>query len=399
MKVSVCHYGSRRRYYIPEMLNRNNILECLYTDSYRYSILGCIAKLLSKIGVNSAELKRLLKRNPKIPKERIKSSDFWDIKIALASRFKGPFKTIETIFQGGSKTFRRQGISGDWLYAMFLENIEFTEFAKNNGLKIIVDIYENPFIFDELAVEYNLPEYQCIAADAIYTQAQARVRKLYLERMLRVADQYVIPSQYVADQLKRSSSFDSSKVNILPYPSSVKNTIYENKPIQGRIIWIGNDPVRKGLVYANRAIKSLQQQYPEVELRVIGPMPQPIVESPYFSHVKFLGYLNKDQLKKEFNAADMFLFPTLSEGFAGVLLEAAAFGVPIITTHASGFAPDAPAKFIPTHDSKAIEIAISQLLTDREYRQKLSIDTFNYSQSRTNTFESGILDIIFNRKH
>lgn len=370
------------------------MLVALYTDSYRRSILGRIGNVLSTIGINKSQFSRLTRRNPKIPTKKIKSCDLWQLKIAAALRSGDQYRVVDSIFQGGAKSFIRSGIDGDWLYAMFLENINFTEYAKSKGLKILVDIYENPFIYDELIEEYSLPEYICIADQTNMVEAQARERHLYLDRMLKVADQYLIPSQYVADQLKHSESFDNSKVNIVPYPSSVKNKVYSNSPVKGRVIWIGNDPVRKGLAYASRAIKNLQHTYPELELRAIGPMPKPIIESSEFSHIKFLGYLNKDQLSEEFNRADMFLFPTLSEGFAGVLLEAAAFGVPIITTHASGFESNAPVKFIPIKDSVSIEKEVSGLLNDRKLRHQLSRDIFKYSQERSNPFDERLIEIL-----
>lgn len=394
MKVSVSQYGSRRRYYIPELLERNNILGTLYTDSYNRSLLGRVGSLLTQLGLNLSKINRLSRRNPHIPTKKIKSSDIWQLKIAAALQSGDQIRVVESIFQGGAKSFIRKGIDGDWLYAMFIENIDFTEYAKSKGLKILVDIYENPFIFDELIKEYSLPDYQCIAYQKEMVKAQACERHLYLDRILKIADQYLIPSQYVADQLKKSESFDYSKVNIVPYPSSVKNKVYNNSPVKGRIIWIGNDPVRKGLAYASRAIKNLQKLYPEVELRAIGPMPKSIIESTDFSHVRFLGYLNKDLLAEEFNSADMFLFPTLSEGFAAVLLEAAAFGVPIITTHASGFEPTAPVKFIPTRDVDSIEKEVSGLLDNRNLRLQLSRDIFNYSQERTNTFDERVIEIL-----
>ena len=77
----------------------------------------------------------------------------------------------------------------------------------------------------------------------------------------------------------------------------------------------------------------------------------------------------------------MFVFPTLAEGFAGVLLEAASFGVPIITTAASGFEENFPGYIVPFRDVESIAKAIERLLNDRDLRNTISKNTFQYAQS------------------
>lgn len=79
IKVIVTQYGSRRRYLIPQILYRNHMLECLYTDSCKDSTLGKIAFFLSKIGINTTSLNRLRKRMPNLPKNKIKTNDLYNI--------------------------------------------------------------------------------------------------------------------------------------------------------------------------------------------------------------------------------------------------------------------------------------------------------------------------------
>jgi glycosyltransferase involved in cell wall biosynthesis len=292
-------------------------------------------------------------------------------------------RIVETIFEGSSSTYIKWGCEGaDWLYAMYIENFEYTRYAKRCGVKILADIYENPYIFYDLANEVEaLPELRCIAYLRKEFLAQYKLRMKYVDQLLAIADQYLIPSEYVKNELaKNSSAFVESRANIIPYVSSVTNQRYDNVPVKGRIIWVGNDPVRKGLVYALRAFKLLKAKYSFVEFRIIGPMPPEIVQSEYFEDVDFRGYLNKEQLKEEFRQADIYVFPTLSEGFAGSLLEAASFGVPIVTTHASGFGGDFPGLFVREKNVNDIVESISLLMEDRDRRTAISYQLFNYSQ-------------------
>lgn len=399
IKVIVTQYGSRRRYLIPQILYRNHMLECLYTDSCKDSTLGKIAFFLSKIGINTTSLNRLRKRMPNLPKNKIKTNDLLQYMLLWLRLIKAtPQKSIHTIFEGSAPVFKKWGTGkADWLYAMYIETFDYTIYAKKKGLKILADIYENPYIFKELADEVQQqPELRCISHLKEDFMAQYDLRMQYIDQLLETADQYLIPSNYVMQSLQQNSVyFNIKKVNIIPYVSSVTNEKYNNTPIKGRIIWIGNDPVRKGLVYLLRAFNILRKRYTYIDCRIIGPMPKEIIESNYFTGFTFLGYLNKEQLKEELRLADMYVFPTLSEGFAGSLLEAASFGVPIITTKASGFSDDFSGIFIAEKNAEDIVKSVTFLLENREIRNKISKDIFSYAQKYDkDNFEKKLITLL-----
>ena len=402
MKVIVSQYGARRRYLIPQILQSAGILSYLYTDSYKDSKLGKMASLLAKFNFQNTAIFRLLKRSPNIPREKIRANDFLQLKLLFLKLTKSSHqKIVDCIFEGNSKAFIRWGCKNtDWLYAMYLETYDFTEYSKKHGVKILVDIYENPYIFKELAEEIDsLPELKCVTHLKNDYICQYNLRLKYIDKLLDIADQYLIPSEYVKNVLQEKSPyFDANKVNIIPYVSSVANSNYRNVPIKGRIIWIGNDLVRKGLVYSLRAINVLKIKYPYLDFRVIGPMPKEIIYSDYFKNCNFIGYLNKEQLQDEFVKADMYVFPTLAEGFAGSLLEAASFGVPIITTHASGFGNDFPGIFIKEKNVDDIVSAISLLLEDRDKRYNISRELFDYSQNYDkDSFKVDLLNLLYSK--
>jgi glycosyltransferase involved in cell wall biosynthesis len=57
------------------------------------------------------------------------------------------------------------------------------------------------------------------------------------------------------------------------------------------------------------------------------------------SHAKVQGKRRQRELPKIYDESDLFVFPTLQDGFAGVLTQAAASGLPILATTNCG-APD-----------------------------------------------------------
>lgn len=393
MKVIVSQYGARRRYSIPQILERAGVLEALYTDSNCLSTVGKLSKLFAGM---CPEVKRLANRTPNIPARKNFSYDGLLLKSALCRFAKNPIaKAVETVYEGSSAKFIKWGVrDADWLYAMFIENFEFTKYAKEQGLKVLADIYEDPYIWDELVSEIELPEYQSISFQKAFYEAQVELRHTYFDHLLETADYYLVPSAYVKGSISRSPSYTEGKTKVIPYSSSVKNKKFSNIPIKGRFIWVGNDPVRKGLAYCERAASILKKKYPFIDFRIIGLMPDGLSQSECYKDLNFIGYCNKQRLIDEFNCADAFIFPTLAEGFAGGILEAASFGVPIITTIASGLASDSPGIFVDRRDVEGIVEVATKVLEDRSYRETKSHEIFEYSQNQTDVFAEEVIKII-----
>ena len=73
--IIVSQIGARHRYAIPNILHKNRMLKSLFTDSYRYTILGKTSHIFLKLGSSRTAFKRLCQRLPKIPKSCIQASD------------------------------------------------------------------------------------------------------------------------------------------------------------------------------------------------------------------------------------------------------------------------------------------------------------------------------------
>jgi glycosyltransferase involved in cell wall biosynthesis len=83
--------------------------------------------------------------------------------------------------------------------------------------------------------------------------------------------------------------------------------------------------------------------------------------------VRFLGWLSGEEFEGLWEISELFVFPSLYEGFGLPVLEAMARGVPVACSNASSLpelAGDAALMFDP-HDEAAIAVAIERLLVDR----------------------------------
>ena len=397
-KVIVSQYGARRRYLVPKVFYNANVLSCLYTDSCNHSLLGKVAKFCVNRTFSFSPLSKLARRDTGIPRCYVRSSDFLQLKLLILRFLKtSTFRYILEIFQGNAERFVAWGTNNaTHLYTMYFENIEFTKYCKKHGLKIIADIYEDPYIFEELQHEINnCSELQCVLHLKRQYEDYYRLRREYIDEILDVADIYVIPSEFVMNKLQRSSAYSADKAHVIPYASSLQPSKSCSTPIKGRILWVGNDPIRKGLVYCQRASHILKQNGNQIDFRIIGPIMPEIVNSADFHDLNFVGYCNKEQLENELIHADMVVFPTLSEGFAASLLEAAAYGIPIITSHASGFSKSSPAIFVNPRDVDKIVECVESLLNNRALRDEISMKMLEYSDSLSpDTFANSVLELL-----
>lgn len=90
--------------------------------------------------------------------------------------------------------------------------------------------------------------------------------------------------------------------------------------------------------------------------------------------VVFAGYVPDDELPLWYNAADVFIYPSLYEGFGLPPLEAMACGTPVVTTSVSSLpeVAGAAALMVDPLDVDDLASAIVRVLDDPTLRQRLS---------------------------
>ncbi|HKP19968.1 MAG TPA: glycosyltransferase family 1 protein [Thermoleophilaceae bacterium] len=90
--------------------------------------------------------------------------------------------------------------------------------------------------------------------------------------------------------------------------------------------------------------------------------------------VRFLGWVSRAQLDDLYAAADLFVFPSLYEGFGLPVLEAMARGLPVATSGRASLAEvagDAALTFDP-EDEASIAAVIERMLGDERLRERLA---------------------------
>jgi glycosyltransferase involved in cell wall biosynthesis len=141
------------------------------------------------------------------------------------------------------------------------------------------------------------------------------------------------------------------------------------RPIQ-HVLFVGQWLPMKGIRYLRDAVTTLLRDNPAMRVTCAGTLvPEESVkaEFPPDVHDRLAVYPRVDQsrLAKLYCDADVFVFPSLYEGFSRAILEAMASGLPIVCTSV-GVAGDAlkheeSALFLPKRDAPAIVAAIQRL--------------------------------------
>jgi glycosyltransferase involved in cell wall biosynthesis len=89
--------------------------------------------------------------------------------------------------------------------------------------------------------------------------------------------------------------------------------------------------------------------------------------------VFFPGYIPREELPLWYNAADIFVYPSLYEGFGLPVLEAMACGTPVVASNTSSL-PEVVGEsglLVDPADAEGMAEAMRRVLSDRDLREAL----------------------------
>ncbi|MCA9364619.1 MAG: glycosyltransferase family 4 protein [Candidatus Moranbacteria bacterium] len=98
-----------------------------------------------------------------------------------------------------------------------------------------------------------------------------------------------------------------------------------------------------------------------------------ITDSPFKSEIVQVGFVSAKEKEALFKEADVFVFPTIYEGFGLPILEAQSVGVPVITSNRSSM-PEVAGKgalLVNPQDEKTIARTMHMLVAEQETRKKM----------------------------
>ena len=136
---------------------------------------------------------------------------------------------------------------------------------------------------------------------------------------------------------------------------------------------MGGISLRKGAQYFHEAVKKLEGR--QIDCRMVGPL---VIREPYQrvleERAELTGQVPRQEMRRHYEWADVFVFPSICEGSATVTYEALAAGLPVITTpNAGSVVRDGVDGFmVPIRDAEAIAARLELFLGDAELLAHMS---------------------------
>lgn len=184
----------------------------------------------------------------------------------------------------------------------------------------------------------------------------------------------------IIDAFKRPES------NIHIIPNGIDTDIFKPLPHVHRQHWriittASSDQPIKGLSILLNALAALREQFPHVQLVVVGKLKEggsteaELKKLQLETAVQFISGISTEQLVQEYAQASFAVVPSLYEGFGLPAGEALACGVPLICSD-GGALPEVvgnAAYSVKAGDVDALAKAMAELLSSDELRKQLSV--------------------------
>jgi glycosyltransferase involved in cell wall biosynthesis len=152
------------------------------------------------------------------------------------------------------------------------------------------------------------------------------------------------------------------------------------------LLYAGRISPHKNVVRMIEAFSALKtelekdQVYPDLKLIIIGDdlsgnpdLRRTVIRSGMQNDVRFLGFVPIEVLRTFYDAAKIFIFPSLYEGFGLPPLEAMAHGTPVVTSNVTSLPEVVGNAAVLVHPENVFEImrALHRVLMDQPLREKM----------------------------
>jgi len=223
-------------------------------------------------------------------------------------------------------------------------------------------------------------------------------RRLIVDNIVKRSNQLITVSEFEKQNISNIYGLGDSKIQAIYNGVSANLTadISEAKKVNTKIkyelpekyfLHFGNTDPRKNTKRVIEAYnKYLKIFKDEVKLVLIGLNQARLnailkdvgLKKELGRKIVLIGYVPDEDLSVIFNLSEVFLFPSLREGFGIPIIEAMACGVPVITSNTSSMpeVADDAALLVDPYRVASIFEAIVKLRLDREFRDQLIMKGF-----------------------
>ncbi len=232
-----------------------------------------------------------------------------------------------------------------------------------------------------------------ISADGAVKKSDSRLKKMFKRFLVKGAvgffstgpdcDEYFLRYGVDKDKIHRYSFSSLMSDDILITPISDENKV-EIKAELGinkdkiLLLSVGRFIHRKGFDILLKAYAELQDK---CYLVIVGGTPtdeyKKMIADEKITEAHFIDFISKEELKKYYMAADIFVLPTREDIWGLVVNEAMAMALPVVTTYnciagKTLITDKENGLLVPIEDVKALANAITYIVENKEVRHSMS---------------------------
>jgi glycosyltransferase involved in cell wall biosynthesis len=378
--------GARYRYQYAALLNTAGLLEQLYTDFWMPVKMDStrVPPLVSKMAgrrndlIGNSKVTAFYGLGFQLFKELRKSNDiFYQSEILATYGSKFALQQLKYIN-------RSSGYIG-----MCSESLEVLDALKETDSPTILIQYD---ACDDSAILVHENERWPDWTPEGNHRSPAYYGRVYKE--WDSAGQIMVNSEWTRDQIVLQGA-DPSKIFVVPLvysnpgDGSTGREVNLHKPL--RVLYAGSVVLRKGVQYLLEAARLLKPD--QFEFYILGQNYQrPDAFQGLGENVRFIGQLPYQELGNYYKNCDVLVFPSLSDGFGSVQVEAMGYGLPVIasTSCASVVEHGKSGFLVPPGDSISIGMYLQRLADDRSMLESLSCNALNRAKEYSIETISGL---------
>lgn len=376
-----CQLGAREHYAIPRALVQMGCLNTLCTDIWASAATRGLCRTMGRRGRSLAG-----RHHPDIPADLV---THWTARALgrQVRRFASQGNLFERFIEDGEwfgglvlDWLARQPAPPQVLFSYDTTALEPFTWAKQHGSRLILGQMDpGPRHYEIVAEERERwPDWEP-ESDPVPEAYHARRAAEW-----ELADRIIVNSAWSRDALM-CQGVPASKLVVVPLVFSppnndagtkdrqprTKNLEQTTRPL--RVLFLGKANLGKGIA---RLIDAARILGPDIaRFEVVGTIQissKSVASAP--SNMRFTGPVSRSEVAECYRRADVFVLPTLSDGFGITQLEAMAQGLPVIATPNCGdvVTDGVDGRIVPARDGQALATAIQSLADDRECLLKMS---------------------------
>jgi glycosyltransferase involved in cell wall biosynthesis len=156
-----------------------------------------------------------------------------------------------------------------------------------------------------------------------------------------------------------------------------------------KLLYVGRISKEKNLGMLVEAFKKIERQVPDARLILVGdgPYRKEMENKLNGFRVLFTGELTGERLARAYASSDLFVFPSATDTFGNVILEAQASGIPVIVTDKGGprqnIIEEQTGFIVPADDPQALSEVVIELSDNPQKLIRMKKAARSYMENRS----------------